>query len=71
MNLNRKPSRRLTFDDAVQIWKRATKGEFQNRIAADFDCNPARVNEVLRGRAHKGSREAALGGGGASQPDLF
>ncbi len=61
MNLNRKPSRRLTFDDAVQIWRRASQGEFQNRIAADFDCNPGRVNDVLKGRKHKGSREVAFG----------
>lgn len=60
MNDNRNPSRALTFDDAVQIWLRHWTGEFQNRIAARFDVNPGRVNEVLKERKHIGSREAAL-----------
>lgn len=54
------PSYSLTFDDAVQIWLRHWNGEFQNRIAASFDVNPARVNEVLKERKHIGSREAGL-----------
>ncbi|MBO1042177.1 hypothetical protein IPV26_21130 [Brucella pituitosa] len=54
------PSYTLTFDDAVKIWLRHWAGEFQNRIAANFDVNPARVNEVLKERRHPGSREAAL-----------
>jgi hypothetical protein len=54
------PSYTLTFDDAVQIWLRFWDGEFQNRIAASFDVNPARVNEVLKERKFVGSREAAL-----------
>ena len=50
MPTSRKPSYRLTFDDAVTIWiKRLTTAEFQNRIAAEFDVNPGRVNEVLKG----------------------
>lgn len=60
MNDNGKPSYTLTFDDAVQIWFRHWAGEFQNRIAASFDVNPGRVNEVLKERKHVGSREAAL-----------
>ncbi|SMD09665.1 hypothetical protein [Rhizobium sp. RU36D] len=60
MNDNDKPSRVLTFDDAVQIWLRNWTGEFQNRIAASFDVNPGRVNEVLKERKFIGSREAAL-----------
>jgi hypothetical protein len=55
----RKPSRKLTKEDAIVIWKRAAEGEFQNRIAADFDVNPGRVNDVLKERLHRGSREAA------------
>lgn len=47
---NRQPSYRLTEDDAVQIWLRYWNGEFQNRIAASFDVNPGRVNEVIKGR---------------------
>jgi hypothetical protein len=54
------PSYTLTFDNAVQIWLRHWNGEFQNRIAASFDVNPGRVNEVLKERKFIGSREAAL-----------
>lgn len=60
MNDNDQPSYTLTFEDAVQIWLRHRAGEFQNRIAASFDVNPGRVNEVLKERKHVGSREAAL-----------
>ena len=56
----RRPSKRLSFDDAIQVWKRYRGGEFQNRIAADFDVNPGRVNEVLKGNRHPGSREASF-----------
>ena len=60
MNDDGKPSYTLTFNDAVEIWLRSWSGEFQNRIAASFDVNPARVNEVLKERRHVGSREVAL-----------
>ena len=60
MNDKEKPSYRLTFNDAVEIWLRNWNGEFQNRIAASFDVNPARVNEVLKERKHVGSREVAF-----------
>ena len=56
----RRPSYRLSFDDAVSIWLRHWRGEFQNRIAASFDVNPGRVNEVLKQRVHPGSYAAAL-----------
>lgn len=58
-NDNNPPSYKLTFEDAVEVWRRHWAGEYQNRIAAFFDVNPARVNEVLKERAHIGSREAA------------
>jgi hypothetical protein len=54
-----KPSYRLSFLDAVAIWLRSWRGEFQHRIAADYDVNPGRVNEVLKERRHKGSRDVA------------
>lgn len=56
----RKPSYRLTFDDAVEIWIRYWNGEFQNRIAADFDVNSAWINEVIKGTRQPGSREVAI-----------
>lgn len=52
-------SYQLTFDDAVDIWFRYWNGEFQHRIAAHYDVNPGRVNEVLKGSRHVGSREVA------------
>jgi hypothetical protein len=54
-----KPSYKLTFEDAVNIWLRSWNGEFQHRIAADYDVNPGRVNEVLKGYMHSGSCEVA------------
>lgn len=56
----RSPSYKLTYDDAVQVWLRHLDGEFQNRIAAAFDVNQGRVNEILKERAHVGSKAAAL-----------
>ena len=35
-------------------------GMFQNRIAAIFDVNPGRVNEVLKEKKFAGSRAAAF-----------
>lgn len=55
----RRPSRKLTFDDAVEVWLRHWRGEFQNRIAAHFDVNSGRVNEVLQETKHQGSRAVA------------
>jgi predicted XRE-type DNA-binding protein len=54
------PSYRLTFDDAVQVWLRHWSGEIQSRIAASFDVNQGRVNEVLKGHRHAGSKTVAL-----------
>lgn len=52
-------SYQLNFDDAVDIWIRHWNGEYQHRIAAHFDVNPGRVNEVLKESRHVGSREVA------------
>lgn len=59
MTQRRRPSYRLTFEDAVQIWKRVWAGEFQHRIAADYDVNPGRISEVVKERKFPGSRAAA------------
>jgi predicted XRE-type DNA-binding protein len=53
-------SYQLTFEDAVNIWLRYWAGEFQHQIAAKFGVNQGRVNEVLKGHRHAGSREAAI-----------
>jgi hypothetical protein len=57
----RRASRRLTFDDAVEIWVRwSTTSEFQNRIAAAFDVNPGRVNEVLKRKRFPDAYDVAM-----------
>ena len=50
----------VTFDDALSVWAMHWNGVFQNRIAATFDVNPGRVNEILKGQKYKDSRVAAL-----------
>ncbi len=49
----------LSFDDAVHVWLRHWQGEYQHRIAASYDVNPGRVNDVLKERKHFGSRTEA------------
>ncbi len=49
----------LTFDDAVTIWLRHWEGEYQHHIAGSFKVNAGRVNDVLKGRKHKGSEDVA------------
>lgn len=58
MNQN-EPPYRLTFDDAVDIWRRHWSGQFQHHIAAHYRVNPGRINEVLKEKRHPGSRNAA------------
>ena len=55
----RTPSYRLTLRDAVQVWIMHMRGMFQNRIAAHFDVNPGRVNEVLKGKKYPEARRMA------------
>ena len=50
---------RLTFEDAVNIWLRHWNGEFQHNIAASYGVNPGRVSDVLKERAHFGSKATA------------
>ena len=46
----RRPSRKLTPADAAIIKRRLQQGEFQHRIAADFDVNPGRIAEIKTGK---------------------
>jgi hypothetical protein len=57
----RRPSPRLTFDDAVEVWKRHFLGETQHHIAQAFGVNQGRVSEILAAKRHAGSRAVALG----------
>jgi hypothetical protein len=54
-----KPSRRLTFDDAVKIIRLYDEGALQSRIAAQFDVNQGRVSEVVTGLKFQNARAIA------------
>ncbi|MBY6091042.1 hypothetical protein [Maritimibacter alkaliphilus] len=56
---NRKPSSKLTFEDAVEIQRRIKRGEYLNRIAADYDVNPGRISEIKTGKTFAGSEASA------------
>lgn len=58
-NTTRLKPYRLAYEDAINIWLRYWHGEFQHNIAASYGVNPGRVNEVLKERAHHGSKAAA------------
>jgi hypothetical protein len=55
----RKPSKTLAFDDATEVWRQFNRGEFQNRIAAALDVNPARISEIIKRKKFPGSEEVA------------
>lgn len=46
----RRPSKRLTEDDAKIIKRRLRRGDMQSRIAADFDVNIGRISEINTGK---------------------
>ncbi|WP_202633113.1 hypothetical protein [Bradyrhizobium sp. LCT2] len=50
---------RLTFEDAVDIWLRRWRGQFQHAIAAIYRVNQGRINEILKGKLHPGSEQVA------------
>jgi plasmid maintenance system antidote protein VapI len=49
----------LTFAEAVICWQLDELGYHQHEIAAFFKVNQRCVHEVLRGKKHVGSKEAA------------
>lgn len=57
---NRRPSRQLTLDDAIQIWLMIWDGRLQSRIAAHFDVNGGRISEVHTGKKFPQARQMAL-----------
>lgn len=48
----RKPSAKLTYQDAKLIRKLQREGHLQQRIAAMFDVNQGRISDVLSGKLH-------------------
>jgi len=49
----------LTFPEAVICWQLHWLGYHQHEIAAVFKVNQRCVHEVLKGKKHLGSKEAA------------
>jgi hypothetical protein len=49
----------LTFYEAVDVWLRHWSGQYQHDIAADYEVNPRRVNDVLKERTHPDSKQVA------------
>jgi hypothetical protein len=58
MKTEKRPSRRLSFNDAIKVWELFRSGEFQHRIAAYFDVNPGRISEIIKGKKHIGSGDS-------------
>lgn len=42
----RTPSKRIPATEIPKILDRLSRGEFQNRIAADYDVNQGRISEI-------------------------
>lgn len=59
-NDNRAPSRKLTFEEAVEVHRLLMDGWLQSRIAAHFDTNGGRISEINTGKKHPGSFGEAL-----------
>jgi hypothetical protein len=64
MSLIRSPStsRRLTLEDAIEIWRRRWLGEAQHVLAAAFGVNQGRIAEVLSGTKFPEAEAIALNG---------
>lgn len=45
-----RPSKRLTYNDAVKIRAMLSERWIQSRIAAYFDVNPGRISEINTGK---------------------
>jgi hypothetical protein len=59
-NDNRAPSRKLTFEEAVEVHRLLMDGWLQSRIAARFDTNGGRISEINTGKKQPGSFDEAL-----------
>lgn len=58
-NIREHKSRKLTFDDAVQVWIMTWKQEYKHKIASKFDVNVGRVYDVYNEKLHPGSKTVA------------
>lgn len=46
------PSKRLTLQEAKEVWRLRAKGWLQHHIAARFGVNQGRISEILTGKSH-------------------
>ena len=51
--------RKLTYENAIDIWLRRWLGHERHAIIRDFDQNPIRIYEIWQEEAFPGSREDA------------
>lgn len=54
------PSKIPSHEQAVEIWLRLLRGEYQHSIAAIFGFNPARVHEVKSRKRHPSAFDDAM-----------
>ena len=59
MKTSTKTSPSITFNEAVDVWLRHWAGEYQHTTAAAYGVNQGRINDVLKGRLHRGSEAVA------------
>ncbi|HET6320435.1 MAG TPA: hypothetical protein VFF87_00125 [Hyphomicrobium sp.] len=52
-------ARKLTYEDAIDIWVRFWIGDERHKIVRDYDQNPMRVYEIWWEEKFRGSRQDA------------
>ena len=59
---------KLTHADVSEIKARLYRGDFQHRIAADYDLNQGRISEIAKGKrfAHIPAADNRLSEGGTA-----
>ena len=48
----KRPSKRLTLQQAKEVWRLRSSGWLQHHIAARFGVNQGRISEVLSGKLY-------------------
>ena len=55
-----RPSRKLTEEDAIQIWILLLQGMHQHKIAALYGVNQGRISEIKTGKRFPGAKMKAM-----------
>lgn len=53
---------KLTLHDVAVIKARINRGDYQHRIAADYDLNQGRISEIAKGKHYNDVPPAAIEG---------